>query len=143
MRNMKTTISLSYSDLIKIEEFEDRFKYLSLVGIVGETTFGGHRYLNQQLYKSEKWKHTRREVILRDDGCDLAHEDYPISGSVYIHHLNPITIDDILEERPCVFDLNNLVCVSFRTHNAIHYGDENLLSRKPAERKPNDTCLWR
>lgn len=139
----KTTIYRTYSELIKIEKFEDRFTYLSLVGIVGETTFGGHRYLNQLLYQTEKWKSTRREVILRDNGCDLAHKDYSISGSIYIHHLNPITIDDILEERPCVFDLDNLICTTFRTHNAIHYGSEELLPKGPVDRKKNDTCLWR
>lgn len=139
----KTTIYKTYSELIKIEKFEDRFDYLSLVGIVGETTFGGHRYLNQILYQTDKWKSTRREVILRDNGCDLAHQDYSINGSIYIHHINPITIDDILEERPCVFDLNNLICTTFRTHNAIHYGSKDLLPKAPADRKKNDTCLWR
>lgn len=139
----KTTIYKTYSELIKIEKFEDRFDYLSLVGIVGETTFGGHRYLNQILYQMDKWKSTRREVILRDNGCDLAHPDYSINGSIYIHHINPITIDDILEERPCVFDLNNLICTTFRTHNAIHYGSKDLLQKAPADRKKNDTCLWR
>lgn len=140
----KKTIYKSYSELIKIDSFEERFKYLSLVGIVGETTFGGHRYLNQILYQTDKWKKdTRREVILRDNGCDLAHEDYPIQGSIYIHHINPITIDDILEERPCVFDLENLISTSFRTHNGIHYGTEDLLLKGFVERKKNDTCPWR
>lgn len=140
----KKPIYKSYSELIKIDSFEERFKYLSLVGIVGETTFGGHRYLNQILYQTDKWKKdTRREVILRDNGCDLAHEDYPIQGSIYIHHINPITIDDILEERPCVFDLENLISTSFRTHNAIHYGTEDLLLKGFVERKKNDTCPWR
>lgn len=133
----------SYSELIKIEKFEDRFNYLSLTGIVGETTFGGHRYLNQMLYQSDKWKSTKREVILRDNGCDLAHPDYQINGSIYIHHLNPITTDDILEERPCVFDLENLICTTFRTHNAIHYGSIDLLPKKPVNRTKNDTCPWR
>lgn len=133
----------TYSELIKIESFEDRFKYLSLVGTIGEATFGSHRYLNQTLYQTEKWKSTRREVILRDNGYDLAHEDYVINGSIYIHHLNPITIDDILDERPCVFDLENLVSTAFRTHNAIHYGSEDLLQKKPINRQKNDTCLWR
>lgn len=140
----KKTIYKSHSELIKIDSFEERFKYLSLVGIVGETTFGGHRYLNQILYQTDKWKKdTRREVILRDNGCDLAHEDYPIQGSIYIHHINPITIDDILEERTCVFDLENLISTSFRTHNAIHYGTEELLQKGFVERKKNDTCPWR
>lgn len=133
----------TYSDLIKIEKFEDRFDYLSLIGIVGETTFGGHRYLTQMLYQSEKWKSIRREVIFRDNGSDLAHIDYPIIGSIYIHHINPITIDDVLEERPCVFDLNNLICTTFRTHNAIHYGSKDLLPKDPVNRKKGDTCLWR
>lgn len=133
----------SYSELIKIETFEDRFEYLRLTGLVGETTFGGHRYLNQKLYQTDKWKRTRREVILRDNGCDLAHEDYPINGSIYIHHINPISIDDIMEERPCVFDLNNLISTSFKTHNAIHYGSKDLLPRGLTDRKKNDTCLWR
>lgn len=134
----------SYSELIKIESFEERLKYLSLAGIVGETTFGGHRYLNQILYQSYKWKNeTRPEVILRDNGCDLGHEDYLINGSIYIHHINPITIDDVLEERPCVFDLDNLICTSFQTHNAIHYGIEDFLPKSFVERKKYDTCPWR
>lgn len=132
----------TYSELIKLKTFEERFDYLSLQGRVGDATFGGHRYLNQILYQTEQWKRTRREVILRDDGCDLAHEDYPINGSVYIHHLNPITIDDVLKERPCVFDINNLVCASFKTHNAIHYGLKENPQRTYVERKKNDTCLW-
>lgn len=140
---MKMTTYKTYSELIKFSSFEDRFNYLCLIGIIGEMTFGGHRHLNQVLYQSEQWKRTRREVILRDDGCDLAHEDYPIGGSVYIHHINPISIEDILEERPCVFDLENLVCVSFKTHNAIHYGSEELLSKGLVIRTKNDTCPWR
>lgn len=148
MKNMKTnmkTIYKTYSDLIKIETFEGRFNYLKLSGVVGESTFGGHRYLNQILYKSEKWLSSKREVILRDNGCDLAHKDYQIHGSVYIHHINPITIDDILNERPCVFDLENLISTSFKTHNAIHYGTtiDFLVKKEPIERIKNDTCPWR
>lgn len=133
----------TYSEMIKIESFEDRFAYLSLSGKVGEATFGGHRYLNQALYQSDKWKRSRREVILRDNGCDLSHKDHLINGSIYIHHINPITIDDILSERPCVFDLENLICTTFRTHNAIHYGNEQLLPKTVVNRKQNDTCPWR
>lgn len=130
--------------MIKLRTFEERFLYLSLVGIVGEETFGSNRWMNQMLYKTAKWKHTRNEIILRDNGCDLASDDRPINGSIYIHHINPITIDDILEERPCVYDLNNLISTSFQTHNAIHYGSiDTLPKNKFAERKPNDTCLWR
>lgn len=132
----------TYSDLIRFSDYQDRFKYLSLDGIVADVTFGGHRYLNQNLYNSDEWKKTRREVIFRDNGLDLGHVDYPIHGSIYIHHINPIRIDDILKRRPCVFDLENLICVSFKTHNAIHYGSEDLLSKKPIDRKKNDTCLW-
>lgn len=133
----------SYSELIKIDKFEDRIIYLSLVGLVGDVTFGSHRYLNQILYHSEDWKRTKREIILRDNGCDLAHEDWPINGPIYIHHINPITINDILERRPCVFDLDNLVCTTFRTHNAIHYGTIETLPKSPVERRKNDTCPWR
>lgn len=140
---MKTITYKTYSELIKIDVFEERFKYLSLSGIVGKATFGGHRYLNQILYQLDKWKSARREVIYRDNGLDLAHKDHPISGSIYIHHINPITVDDILEERPCVFDLDNLISTSFRTHNAIHYSSEELLPKGPADRKINDTCPWR
>lgn len=138
-----TTERKSYSILIRFNNFEDRFEYLSLLGLVGDITFGGHRYLNQMLYQSEEWKSTRREVILRDKGCDLAHGDFPINGSIYIHHINPITIDDILERHPCVFDLDNLICTSFKTHNAIHYGRIDELSRGLVERRKNDTCPWR
>lgn len=143
MKNMKRNIRKSYKELIEIKNFEDRVRYLCLHGIVGDITFGGHRYLNQILYQSYRWKSVRREVIIRDNGCDLAHEQYPIDGSVYVHHLNPITIDDILEERSCVFDLDNLISSSFKTHNAIHYGLEEYISSGYVERRKNDTCLWR
>lgn len=140
---MKTTIR-TYSELIKLSTFKERFEYLKLNANVADVTFGGHRYLNQQLYKTPEWRITRREIILRDNGFDLAHEDYPIGGKIYIHHLNPITIDDILERRRCVFDLENLISTSFDTHNAIHYGCEEILSgRILTERKRNDTCPWR
>jgi hypothetical protein len=138
MKTIKT-----YSELIEIPSFEDRFEYTKLGGTVGEETFGGHRYLNQILYKSRDWKTTRREVILRDDGYDLAHEDYPIAGNIYIHHLNPITIDDILEKRDCVFDPEFLISTSLNTHNAMHYGDKDILAKGPAIRTKNDTCPWR
>lgn len=140
---MMTDIYKTYSELIKKSSFEDRFEYLSLKGTVGEQTFGGHRYLNQMLYKSPKWKSTRREVILRDDGCDLAHEEHPIYDKVLIHHINPITIEDILNERPCVFDLENLICTSYKTHVAIHYGSSSLLPKDVVKRTKNDTCPWK
>lgn len=132
-----------YSELITIVRFEDRYEYLKLGGFVGEATFGGHRYLNQILYTCEEWGSTRREVIIRDDACDLADPDHPITGKILIHHIVPITIDDVLKRRPCVFDLDNLVCTSMNTHNAIHYGDSNLLPKPYVERRKNDTCPWR
>lgn len=133
----------TYSELIKISSFKGRFDYLNLSGTIGEATFGGHRYLNQILYQTEEWKSARREVIYRDNGYNLAHKDYPISSSIYVHHINPITIDDILEGRPCVFDLENLISTTFQTHNAIHYGSENLLPKCLVERKKYDTCPWK
>lgn len=140
---MKKMIFKCYSELISIPTFQERFEYLMINGTVCSTTFGGHRYLNQMLYKTEDWKLARREVILRDDGYDLAHQDYPIGGNIYIHHINPITIDDILNNRPCVFDLENLISTSFNTHNAIHYGNANLLPTDPIQRTINDTCPWK
>lgn len=139
---MRTSTIKTYSELIELQTFEERLRYLQINGKVGDFTFNGYRQLNQILYKTYEWKNTRRKVILRDDGCDLADPDYPIIGDIYIHHIEPLTIEDILERRPCVFDLNNLISCSFTTHNAIHYSDE-VVTSKPVVRKPNDTCLWR
>lgn len=140
----KNIIERSYSELVSIKSFRERFEYLKLNGKVGEPTFGGHRYLNQFLYRSPEWRPIRREVILRDNGFDLAHPDHEIPGNIYVHHLNPITIDDILRGRSKVFDLENLVSSSFSTHNAIHYGDANLLPEDTiVVRRKNDTCPWR
>lgn len=133
----------TYKELRSLRTFEERFDYAKLGGIVGEETFGDKRYLNQILYSSTLWKDTRRDCILRDNGCDLAFRGFDIFGKVYVHHLNPITIDDILERRDEVFDPKYLVCTSFRTHNALHYGDISLLTIKPVERKPYDTCPWK
>lgn len=133
----------TYQELIRLESFDDRLDYLRMNGTVGNITFGGHRSLNQILYQTPQWKSTRREVILRDNGCDLAHEDHPIGGSIYIHHINPITIDDILKDRPCVFDLNNLISTTFRTHNAIHYGSKEPMPSGLVVRSKNDTCPWK
>lgn len=132
-----------YSELIQISSFKERFEYLILNGRVGEFTFNGHRYLNQKLYRCPEWASIRRRVIIRDNGCDLACDGYEINGSILIHHINPITIEDVLERRPCVFDLENLICTSLNTHNAIHYSDEELLPRGLIERTKYDTCLWR
>lgn len=133
----------TYSELITIPNFLDRFRYLKLDGRVGVGTFDHDRYLNQTLYKSLEWRRLRRDVILRDNGCDLAHEDYEIYGKIIIHHINPITVEDIVERSRKVFDLENVISCSLLTHNAIHYGDENLLMRGPIERLPNDTCPWK
>lgn len=134
----------TYSELITIPTFEERFRYLKLEGHVGEETFGFDRYLNQYFYNTPEWKKVRREVILRDNGNDLAFEDRPIGGTVYIHHMNPIRRDDIVHRSDSILDPENLVCVSRTTHNAIHYGDEGLLLQsKPTIRTPNDTCPWK
>ena len=136
--NIKT-----YSELITIPTYEERFEYLRCNSAVGKETFGFDRYLNQVLYNSMDWKRLRRQIIIRDNGCDLAFKGYTIYGKIIIHHINPISLEDIMKERSIVFDPENLVCVSFSTHNAIHYGDASLLSTGPIERTPNDTCPWR
>lgn len=133
----------TYKELIAMDDFLDRYEYLRIGGIVGESTFGSNRYLNQILYRSYDWKKFRREMIIRDNGCDLAHPDYEISGIIVLHHINPITIDDVKNRRRCVFDPENVVCVSHRTHEAIHYGDDTLLMKGPVVRRPGDTIPWR
>ena len=133
----------SYSVVILLPTLEERFEYLKLKGAVGVETFGYDRYLNQILYHDPEWKRVRREVIIRDNGCDLGVEGHTIQGRILVHHINPITVDDIRLRRRCVFDLDNLICTSHDTHNAIHYGDVNLLPKNPIERKPNDTCPWK
>lgn len=133
----------TYSQLIKFETFEERFQYLKLDGAVGQATFGFDRYLNQQLYRSHEWKKVRDEVIVRDNGCDLAMDGFDIYGRVYVHHMNPILVNDIRERNEFLLNPEYLICVSFDTHNAIHYGDESLLPREPIERTPNDTTLWK
>ena len=133
----------TYSELITIPTFEERFEYLQLKGSVGKDTFGYDRYLNQVLYRSPEWKRLRNQIIIRDDGCDLACDGYDIHSKVLIHHLNPITVEDVLARSRKVFDPDNLVCVSHNTHNAIHYGDVDLLITGPIIRTKNDTCPWR
>ena len=133
----------TYSELITIPTFEERFEYLQLKGSVGKDTFGYDRYLNQVLYSSPEWKRLRNQIIIRDDGCDLACDGYDVYGKVLIHHLNPITVEDVLARSRKVFDPDNLVCVSHNTHNAIHYGDVDLLVTGPIIRTKNDTCPWR
>lgn len=132
-----------YSDLRCIDSFKERYLYLKLHGRVGEETFGIDRYVNQSLYKSQKWKRTRREIIIRDNGCDLGVDGFELDDYIMVHHMNPITLEDIEEERDIIFDPENLICCSSRTHKAIHFGDESLLPKEPVIRRPGDTCLWR
>lgn len=136
-------ITKSYSELLLLPTFEERFEYLKCCGVVGIETFGSKRYLNQILYRSAEWKNFKRRVILRDDGNDLGCADMPINGWVYVHHINPISVEDILERRSCVFDMNNAISVSFRTHNALHYSNECPRESCPTIRVEGDTCLWR
>ena len=133
----------TYSELSKLKTFEDRFQYLRLDGIVGEETFGFDRYLNQILYQSDEWKRRRIDIIIRDNGCDLGCEGFEVHGKILIHHINPITVDDIVNRNPKVFDPENLILTSHNTHQAIHYGNEDLLILAPIERSKNDTCPWR
>lgn len=133
-----------YSELITIPTYEGRFEYLKLDGIVGKETFGFDRYLNQQFYNSYEYRKFRREMIIRDMGCDLGIEERPINGLIILHHINPISPDDILNRNiEILLDPENTICVALRTHNAIHYGDSSLLITEPIERRPNDTCPWR
>lgn len=144
----------TYSELITLPSFEERFRYLQLDGQVGKETFGYNRYLNQVLYNSQEWRRFRHEIIIRDNACDLAHEDHEItswrdeSGRIHgqkiiIHHINPITADDVVNRRSIVFDPENTITTILSTHNAIHYGDESLLPKAPIERNKNDTCPWK
>ena len=133
----------TYSDLIRFSTFEERYEYLKLSGVVGKSTFGFDRYLNQLLYNSCFWKSSRDKVIIRDQGCDLGVEGYDINDRIYVHHINPVTIEDIDKFGMELLDPEFLICTSFRTHNAIHFGDANQLPKPPIERKPGDTCPWR
>lgn len=133
----------TYSELSNLQTFKERFDYLKLNGKVGEDTFGHSRFLNQDFYSSPEWRRTRRNIIIRDNGCDMGLDGYSIQGRIYVHHINPITVDDILERRPCLFDPENLICVSSMTHEAITYGIEDMLPTDPVIRRPNDTCPWR
>lgn len=132
----------TYSELLQLPTHKERYLYLRLSGVVSDITFGYSRYLNQILYKSSKWKHTRDLVIVRDNGCDLAIPDFKIYNKIIVHHINPLCVTDLTSNRNSVYDLENLICVSMETHNAIHYGDENQLSKPYIERAPNDTCPW-
>lgn len=137
------TNTRSYRELSRLQTFEDRFEYLKLSAKIGEDTFGRERYLNQLFYGTPEWRALRQEALIRDNGCDLGIEDHPIGGRIEVHHINPITAEDIQNRNPCLLDLDNVICVSSNTHKAIHYGDASLLPKDPIERKPNDTCPWK
>lgn len=138
MRTIRT-----YSELVRLPTFEERFRYLKLDGLVGKDTFGFDRYLNQEFYRSKEWKEVRDFVIVRDNGCDLGMDGYEIVGRIYIHHMNPITVNDIVHSSDFLLNPDYLICMSHNTHNAVHYGDEDLLVTAPVERRKNDTCPWK
>ncbi len=141
---MNSRIIKTYTELSKIKDFEERYEYLRLGSKVGESTFGFERCVNQTFYRSPEWKRVRNEVIRRDNGCDLGIEGRDIFGPIEIHHINPITIEDVENGSDLLLDLDNLICTSPRTHKAIHFGDKTLLPRNTITvRKPNDTCPWR
>lgn len=133
----------TYSELIQLPTFEERFQYLKLSGAVGKETFGFDRYLNQNFYRSAAWKRVRDQVIVRDNGCDLGIDDRIIYGKILIHHMNPINDRDILDFTDILLNPEYLICVSHLTHNAIHYSDESLLPSEPIVRFKNDTCPWK
>lgn len=142
---MTTKTIKTYSELIRFSTAEERFRYLKIPGSVGASTFGFDRYLNQAFYTSKEWRSFRRDMILRDNGCDMALPDreIPKGAILVLHHINPLTIEDVEESSPALFDPENVICVSDRTHKAIHFGDISLLSFGPTIRRPNDTCPWK
>lgn len=133
----------TYSELLKLKTFEERYEYLRLGGKVGKETFGFERYLNQTFYKSPEWLSVRNDVIIRDKGCDLGVEGHEIYGKILIHHMNPISAEDILNRSNLLLNPEYLISTVLLTHNAIHYGDESLLVSTLVERKKNDMCPWK
>lgn len=134
----------TYTELMKLPTFKERFEYLKLLdGRVGEDTFGFDRYVNQKFYRSKEWKRLRDQLIIRDNGCDLGVDGYDIHGKIVIHHMNPITKNDIIDQTEYLMNPEYLICTTHNTHNAIHYGDENLLVTEPISRSKNDTCPWK
>lgn len=132
----------AYTELRSLRSFDDRYRYLALRGVVGDPTFGFERHLNQTFYRSQQWRQMRNQIIVRDDGMDLGVPDHPIQGNIIIHHMNPMTVNDLVDGNDSILDPEFLICVSHRTHNAIHYGDESLLPRPFIERRPGDTRSW-
>lgn len=133
----------TYSELCELNSFEDRYNYLKLEGSVGFDTFGFDRWMNQSFYKSKEWRDMRNYVITRDNGCDMGLEGYEIGDKIIIHHMNPITVQDLIHSNDVLLDPDQLICVSQKVHNAIHYGSDELLIRPTVERRPNDTIPWR
>ena len=133
----------TYSELSKLQTFDERFKYLKLDGKVGIDTFGYDRYLNQHFYHSREWQRIRDQIIVRDNGCDLGVDGYTIYGPIYIHHMNPVSAEDIQTSSGVLVLPEFLICASFATHNAIHYGSETRPRQDFIERRPNDTCPWK
>lgn len=132
----------TYDELLALDDYFDRYKYLRINQGVGERTFGGDRWLNQRFYQSREWKDIRNEVILRDNGFDMGDPDYPINGRIYVHHMNPMQPLDLKRGNAAVLDPKYLISVSMRTHQAIHYGDDGLLPKSLVARLPGDTVLW-
>ena len=132
----------SYVELSRFKTFEERYAYLKLGGVLGNATFGYDRWLNQRFYKSREWLSVRKQVIIRDNGCDLGIPGFEIVSGLIVHHMNPVSVEDLRHGEESVFDPNYLICTSLKTHNAIHYGDETLLPRGPIVRKKGDTKLW-
>lgn len=133
----------SYSEMLRFETLEERFEYLRLNGNVGEELYGYARYLNQEFYHGSEWADVRAEIIIRDRGCDLGVRGWKIVGHIYVHHINPITLDQLRNNDPCLYDPENLICCSYNTHQAITWGQPELLPRPIVVRRPNDTCPWR
>ena len=140
---MNQRIIRTYLELIRLETFEERFEYLRLPGIIGRDTFGFDRYLNQMFYESKEWKKLRRDIIVRDKGLDLGIKGYDINGPIYVHHINPLMKEDILNNTEYLLNPNFLICTSFGTHQAIHYGNLDKLPRQLIVRTKNDTCPWK
>lgn len=132
----------TYSELRRLRTFEDRFRYLSLRADVGDSTFGFDRYMNQQFYRSRQWRRLREDVIVRDNGCDLGVEGFEIFDRIIIHHMNPMTVENIVDGDEAILNPEFLICVTHKTHNAIHYGDESNLPKRYVPRSPGDTKLW-
>ena len=138
-----TMMNRNYSELVNLKTFEDRYNYLKLSGVVGQDIFGSERYLNQNFYTSRKWRSIRDQIIIRDNACDLGLEGYEIYDKIIVHHINPITIEDLENDSYSLYDPENLICTTNATHQAIHYSDETLLPRLSEPRRPNDMVPWK